>query len=84
MGEMVAYQTYADMDTRRLEAEKEIKQLKEDLRSKVAGKSAAGLALAAQNIRLIKEKEWLLNRILEDVPCTKKELIIIMQQALEE
>ncbi len=34
--------------------------------------------------RVEKEKEWLLNRILEDVPCTKKELIIIMQQALEE
>ena len=30
MGEMVAYQTYADMDERRLKADKEIEQLKKE------------------------------------------------------
>ena len=34
MGEMVAYQTYADMDTRRLNAEKEIERLKEIIKCK--------------------------------------------------
>ncbi len=37
----------------------EIERLKEDLRSTVGGRSAAGLALAGQNIELIKENKQL-------------------------
>ena len=40
-------------------AKKEIEYLKEDLRSTVGGRSAAGLALAGQNIELINENRRL-------------------------
>ncbi len=38
---------------------------------------------ASEIERTEKEKEWLLQRLLKDIPCTKKELIKIMNQALE-
>lgn len=41
------------------EKDKEIKRLKEDLRSTVGGRAAAGLALAGQNIKLSNENERL-------------------------
>ncbi len=70
----------------------EIEQLKKDLHSKVGGRSAAGLALVNQNLRLIKEKEWLKQQILlyqkfhPGLPYDEKmELLEVdMQQALKE
>ena len=61
--------------TKRLDiAYKEIERLKKDLRSTVGGRSAAGLALAGQNIKLIeencqleKEKEWLVHHYAKDM-----------------
>lgn len=57
-----------DKENEQLKKEKE--ELQEDLRSTVGGRSAAGLALAGQNMKLIednkrlkKEKKWLIERL---------------------
>ncbi len=66
---------------------REIKRLRKE-KEREAKRNYLEIAL---NVKLIderdilkKENEWLLCRILKDIPCTKKELIKMMQQALKE